>query len=196
MISKATLGRLPRYLAYLKRQDDSVRDISAAVIARGLSLGDVQVRKDLSSVCGSGKPKTGYNRLELISCMENTLGHGCESEAVVVGAGKLGQALLSFGGFREYGIVLKTAFDNAPEKIGGQVLPIEDLPSYCTLHQVEIGILTVPPETAQATAEYMVRAGIRAIWCFSASSLSLPEGISVHYENLALSLAHLRQKTV
>lgn len=196
MISKATLGRLPIYLTYLKQQDSSIHDISATGIAKGLSLGDVQVRKDLSAVCGSGKPKTGYNRLELISCMEKALGYGRESEAVIVGAGKLGQALLGFGGFCEYGIELKAAFDNASERIGGAVLPIEELPAYCTLHQVEIGILTVPPEAAQESAEFMVKAGIKAIWCFSSASLSLPKEICVHYENLALSLAHLKQKTV
>lgn len=196
MIYKATLGRLPMYLDYLKRQEPSVRDISATGIAKGLLLGEVQVRKDLSSICEKGKPKTGYNISELMSCIEKVLGKGQESEAVIVGAGKLGKALLSFGGFSEYGIVLNTAFDNDPNKIKDEVLPIEELSAYCSLHQVEIGILTVPPEVAQQSADQMVKAGIKAIWCFSASSLSLPSGISVLYENLALSLAHLKQKTV
>ena len=60
-IPKATLGRLPQYLQYLKSLPESSRNtISATAIAKGLSLGDVQVRKDLAAVSGAGKPKIGY----------------------------------------------------------------------------------------------------------------------------------------
>ncbi|MCQ2506177.1 MAG: redox-sensing transcriptional repressor Rex [Lachnospiraceae bacterium] len=196
MISKATLSRLPEYLEYLRQQESFVTDISATAIAKGLHLGEVQVRKDLSSVCGNGKPKTGYNIDDLKSSIEHALGKKQKSEAVIIGAGKLGKALLSFDGFSEYGLLVRTAFDSSLEVIGDNILPMEELASYCSLHQVEIGILTVPPEYAQEASEKMVKAGIKAILCFSAKSLNLPDGIAVHYENLALSLAHLKQKTV
>ena len=104
-ITKATLGRLPRYLQYLKTLPQvNHSTISATAIARGLSLGEVQVRKDLASVSGSGKPKIGYVTHDLIRNLESHL--GCEklTSAVLVGAGKLGCALLEHDGFEEYGV--------------------------------------------------------------------------------------------
>jgi len=97
-IPKATLGRLPLYLQYLKNpQHENVCMVSAASIARGLSLGEVQVRKDLAMVSGAGKPKIGYERSELIEAIEGCLGYNKLTNAVLVGAGKLGRALLDYG---------------------------------------------------------------------------------------------------
>ena len=193
-IPRATMGRLPAYLSLLRSLPKETRTISATAIARGLDLGEVQVRKDLSSVCNTGKPKIGYDTMELSECIEEALGTKAECEAVIVGAGRLGTALLGFGGFSEYGIRIHHAFDIKADADSGAVLPISALPSYCSLHQVEIGIITVPPEAAQTVADIMVKSGIRAIWCFAPVRLSLPEGVSVQYENMALSLAHLHQK--
>ena len=74
------------------------------------------------------------------------------------------------------------------------ILPMERLASYCRLHQVEIGIITVPTGAAQEVADRLVHLGIRALWCFAPLRLRVPPGVTVQYENLALSLAHLYQK--
>ena len=195
LISKATLGRLPTYLKYLQSLPPHHTEISATSIARELSLGEVQVRKDLASVCGNGKPKIGYRFSELTDGIENVLSERAPREAIIVGAGKLGTALLGYSGFSEYGINVQKAFDSNKSKCGQNVLPISELRSYCALHQVELGILTVPPAVAQEVADEMVRSGIRAIWCFSSSHLDVPNEVTVQYENLALSLAHLRNRT-
>lgn len=190
-ISRATMGRLPEYLRYLEGLPKGTRRVSATAIARGLGLGEVQVRKDLSAVCGAGKPKVGYDIGVLVRSIRTALGDGGECEAVIVGAGKLGTALLDFPGFAEYGIRIRRAFDIHAEGREADVLPMEELRSYCDLHRVEVGILTVPPEAAQTCAELLVSAGVRAIFCLSPVRLTLPPGIRVKYENMALSLAHL-----
>lgn len=193
-ISRATTGRLPEYLTYVKSLPSDTRFVSATAIAKGLELGEVQVRKDLSAVCGKGKPKVGYDVDVLTGSIEAVLDTNKGCEAVIVGAGKLGKALLGFGGFSDYGIVIRKAFDVKPTSGATDILPISDLTGYCSLHQIEIGILCVPPEAAQESAELLIRSGIRAIWCFAPVRLKLPEQVTVQYENLALSLAHLHQK--
>ena len=190
---RATIGRLPSYLRFVRALPEDVTCISAAAIARGLSLGEVQVRKDLSAVCGAGKPRVGYERAALCSCLEAALGSCTGCEAVIVGAGRLGLALLDFGGFAEYGIHVPCAFDRAPSD-DPRILPMESLASYCRLHQVEIGIITVPTGAAQEVADRLVHLGIRTLWCFAPLRLRIPPGVTVQYENLALSLAHLYQK--
>ena len=99
-VSKAMLGRLPGYLNYLKSlPEDSHVNISARTMANALGLGDVLVRKDLAKVSDGGRCKTGHQKEVLIRDIEDFLDYNSVTNAVLVGAGKLGQALLSYGGF-------------------------------------------------------------------------------------------------
>ena len=111
-ISKAVLKRLPGYLSYLKGLD--AQYISATAIATALNMGEVQVRKDLAAVSDGGRPKIGYERLSLMEDISSFLGYDNATDAILVGAGKLGQALLGYSGFEAYGLNILAAFDTAP----------------------------------------------------------------------------------
>lgn len=193
-ISRATMGRLPSYLDYLRSLPVDTAYVSATAIARGLHYGEVQVRKDLAAVCSYGRPKVGYDAELLTLALEKVLGIHTLCEAVVVGAGRLGQALLGFGGFEEYGICIRAAFDAEPCADNPMVHDISELPLYCSEHNVEIGIITAPSEAAQDVADMLVSCGVRAIFCFATVRLQVPPAVTVQYENIALSLAHLHQK--
>ena len=196
-ISMATLGRLPRYLQYLRSLPQKEgATVSASVIARALSLGEVQVRKDLASVSGAGRPKIGYITADLIDELERCLGAHQMTSAVLVGAGKLGRALLEFNGFEEYGVQIAAAFDSNEQtlrhsKHTKEILPIHELASFCETNHIQLGIITVGQGSAQWVCDRMVASGIRAIWNFAPCQLDVPEGILLKQENLALSLAHL-----
>ncbi|MBQ9065495.1 MAG: redox-sensing transcriptional repressor Rex [Blautia sp.] len=192
-ISRATLGRLPAYLQFLRTVPNE--HISATAVAKALGLGEVLVRKDLSLVCGKGKPKTGYATDTLVASLTTALGIDSITPAVIVGAGKLGMALLDYGGFRDYGMEIIAAFDKnagtARDSSGKPVYPMEDMRSLCQMHDVRIGIITVPADAAQSVCDQLIGSGIEAIWNFSPVMLTVPEGIALQNENLALSLAHL-----
>ena len=196
-ITRATLGRLPLYLNYLKQIESSeTTSISATTIAKALSLGEVQVRKDLASVSGAGKPKVGYESSDLIKRLEDTLGSNSITSAVLVGAGKLGRALLDYNGFEEFGIKIIAAFDSNDEvirfsKTSKDILPISTLSDYCIANNVKLGIITVGQGSAQQVCNMMEQSGIKAIWNFAPCNLEVSDGILVKNENLALSLAHL-----
>ena len=114
-ISKSVLKRLPGYLAYLKGMpDDAAPYISATALANALGMGEVQVRKDLAMVSDGGRPKIGYLRESLIDDIEQFLGYDNTTDAVIIGAGKLGQALLDYSGFAAYGLNIVAAFDVKP----------------------------------------------------------------------------------
>ncbi len=199
LIPKATLGRLPQYLEYLKSLSESHSTISATAIAKGLSLGEVQVRKDLAAVSGAGKPRIGYEREKLIGDIERHLGYERLTNAVLVGAGKLGKALLDFDGFEEYGVKIIAGFDCNEQIIktshsATEILPIKQLEQYCKAHDVKLGIITVGQGSAQEVCDALVASGIRAIWNFAPCSLKVPTGVLLGQENLALSLAHLNNQ--
>lgn len=201
-ISKHTLQRLPMYLSYIKGlPEDAPKNISATTIAEALQLNDVQVRKDLASVSSSGKPKVGYNVKDLIAELEAFLGYNDIDNAVIVGAGSLGKALLNYSGFKAYGLNIIAAFDLCEEPTefqGKTVFPIAQLESFCRKVNVHIGIITVPASSAQEICDLLVNSGIRAIWNFAPVHLVVPDGILVQNENMASSLAllsnHLREQ--
>lgn len=195
-VPKATLGRLPRYLNFLKElSTDKVPYISATTIAKALSLGEVQVRKDLAAVSGAGKPRIGYDTEELIETLENCLGYNKITFAVLVGAGKLGRALLQYGGFENYGVKIIAAFDSNQLIINPdaktEILPMMQFNDYCKQHSIRLGIITVGEGSAQEVCDQMIQSGITAIWNFAPCKLQVPDGILLKNENLALSLAHL-----
>ena len=115
-ISKFVLKRLPGYLDYLKSlPEDAPTHISATTLANALGMGQVQVRKDLAMVSDGGRPKIGYLRAALIDDIEQFLGYDNTTDAVLIGAGKLGQALMGYKGFDEYGLNILAAFDANPK---------------------------------------------------------------------------------
>lgn len=199
-VTKATLGRLPQYLQFLNGLPPGQYDhISATTIARMLSLGEVQVRKDLAAVSGLGKPKVGYRTSELIKDLEDALGCKKLTPAILVGAGKLGRALLDYNGFEEYGVQITAAFDCNEQvlrmnKTSKEILPISSLKKYCTENGIRIGIITVGSGSAQDVCDQMLEAGITAIWNFAPCQLKVPDNVLVKQENLALSLAHLNSQ--
>ena len=195
-ISKAVLKRLPGYLAYLKSiQDSPTPYISATSLANALGMGEVQVRKDLAMVSTGGRPKIGYLRESLIEDIEQFLGYDNTTDAVLIGAGKLGLALMGYKGFQEYGLNILAAFDRAPKleltDDGQPVYNIDKLEKFCWDNKVLMGIITVPGESAQEACDKLIACGIKAIWSFAPAHLDVPPNILVQYENMATSLAVL-----
>lgn len=196
-ISRPTLLRLPRYLSYLKALgQDAPKYISATGIAEALGLGQVQVRKDLAQVSNSGRPKVGYVTKRLMAEIETFLGYNNSNDAILVGAGRLGRALLGYEGFISYGLNIVAAFDANPafagaEESGKRIFTMDKLNEVCGRLRVRIGIITVPAPHAQSVCDALVDAGIKAIWNFAPIDLYAPEGVLVQTENMAASLAML-----
>lgn len=197
-ISRKTLERLPVYHHYLECRDaEGVINISAPAIALDLQLNEVQVRKDIAMVARSaGKPKTGYVVKDLVEDMEEFLGYHNTNQAVLVGAGSLGSALLSYRGFEQYGVEIVMAFDADESRTGKKVgdkmiLPMEKLENLCQRLNIHIGIITVPAQAAQAVCDRLVAGGVKAVWNFAPTHLTVPDHVLVQNENMAVSLAAL-----
>ena len=195
-ISKSVLKRLPGYLSYLKSIPEGGSPyISATALANALGTGEVQVRKDLAMVSDGGRPKIGYFRESLIEDISQFLGYDNTTDAILVGAGKLGQALLGYGGFEAYGLNILAAFDAKPSsettEDGKPIYPMSNMESFCRTNKVLMGIITVPADHAQQVCDQLVKCGIKAIWNFAPTHLDVPSNILVQNENMATSLAVL-----
>jgi redox-sensing transcriptional repressor len=188
------------YLHLLKAlPEGGMTNISATMIANGLKLNDVQVRKDLALVSQGGRPRTGYDIRRLIADIEHCLGYDNADSAVLVGAGNLGRALLSYEGFAEFGLDIVAAFDRPEYTVchtvaGKQVYPLEKLPGICSRMKINIGIITVGAGEAQSICDRLVESGVTAIWNFAPVHLTVPDHVLVQNENLAGSLAILSKQ--
>ena len=194
------LQRMPYYLEYLKAAQDAGRKVvSCAAMASELGLNDVLVRKDVAAVSSKkGRPKAGFEVDSLISDIEEYMGYHNIKEAVLVGAGSLGKALLRNREFERYGLKIVAAFDTKRSMIhkkvdGVEILSAVRIKEFCLRRGVQIGIITTPAEAAQGVADALADGGIRAIWNFALVKLNVPDSVLVQNEDLASSLAMLSQ---
>ena len=198
-LSLTTLRRLPVYLRYLRDKSGSgVEYLSSVAIAKDMDLSPMVVKKDLAvAILTEGKPRVGYHLCSLIKDIETFLGYTNKKDAVIVGVGQLGRALMSYEGFANYGLNIVVGFDidaAIHEIAGKKVLMMNKFSNLVQRLNIHIGIITVPKEFAQQVAELMVNAGIKAIWNWAPVTLRLPDDIVVKQEDLASSLAVLSVK--
>lgn len=195
-----TIRRLPTYLYKLSEMRKAgISIVATPELARYMNLGEIVIRKDLAITGVSGQPGVGYKVKELIEAIKSYLNWDNASEAILVGAGSLGSALLGYEGFEEYGLKIIAAFDADPGKIGTEihgrsVFGVDRLAELVRRLQVRIGIICVPAAFAQEVADAMVAGGIRGIWNFANVSLKVPEEVVVQREVIAGGLAVLSVK--
>ncbi|MBF0387445.1 MAG: redox-sensing transcriptional repressor Rex [Candidatus Omnitrophica bacterium] len=199
-VSRSTLKRLPLYLHVLEDlHRRGVVYVSCTTIARKFDFGPILVRKDLEVTGAAGKAKIGFRVAGLIDDIKKFLGWHNVQDAFLVGAGNLGKALLGYQDFDSYGLNIVAVFDNDPRKIGTrifnkEVLALDKLAPLVKRMHINIGIVAVSSEGAQAVVDALVAAGIRAVWNFAPAPLEIPEGVILENARLTQSLAVLTNK--
>ena len=192
-ISVTSLQRLPKYLRVLNElQKQNVEYVSSTMVADELKLNSIQVRKDLAYVSkNDGKARVGFKVDELIEDIESFLDLNNTHDVIVVGAGRLGQALMNYTGF-ENNINIVMAFDNNQDKCDNKkIFHISRLENLVKRMNIHIAIVTVPKQDAQDICDLLVKSGIKGIWNFSPVNLKVPDNVKVRNEDLSSSLAVL-----
>ncbi len=193
-IPEATITRLSVYSRFLEQVDTKgIVIISSGEIADGVGVSPAQVRKDLAYFGEFGTRGVGYNVKDLLKHTLKILGLNDKWSVVVMGAGNLGSALVSYRGFRQRGFNIVGVFDNDLAKIGKrlvdlEVLGTEKLDQVIKDNNVKIGIITVPAPTAQEVANQLISAGVKAILNFAPTVLSVPENVEVRNIDLSTRL--------
>lgn len=195
ILPEPTLRRLPWYLSYVSMlRWNGVEYVSSTQISKELSVDASQIAKDLSFLNIKGKSRIGYEVASLERGLQDFLGFLKKHNAVIVGTGSLGAALMADSGLHNYGLNIVAGFDINPTVIGTTisgvpVFHVDRLEEMRVRLKAEIGIVTVPVENAQAVADYMVAAGIKAIWNFTPFRLKVPEGIVTQNTSIYAHLA-------
>jgi redox-sensing transcriptional repressor len=196
-IAESTVRRLSLYLRFLEEFDEEgIATVSSEELAARGGTTSAQVRKDLSFFGSFGKRGLGYAVPELVARLRSILGLGHRYRVAMIGAGKMGSALVQYGGFRQRGFDTVSIFDADPAKIGTQwngltVQNVSELETNLARHPVDIAVLVTPAEAAQSVADRLVRVGVKAILNFAPIQVVVPEDVVVKSVNLALELETL-----
>jgi len=196
-IAESTVRRLSLYLRFLEEfEEQGATTVSSEILASRGGTTSAQVRKDLSFFGSFGKRGLGYQVPELKTRLRDILGLDRRYRVVVIGAGKIGSALVQYGGFGARGFDLVAIYDNDPAKVGRQwnglvVRHVRELEADLAREQADIAAVVTPSEAAQAVAERLVSCGITAILNFAPVQLQVPEAVTVKTVNLVLELEAL-----
>lgn len=195
-----TLRRLPRYLHLLNQMKGrGISEVSSTKIGAELGLDSTQIRKDIEFTDIVGKPKTGFNVIELIKAIESFLSWDILRDTFLVGAGSLGTAMLGYSKFKNYGLNFVAAFDTDELKIGTTInntpiLPIKKMINLSLRMRIQAGVITVPAHAAQAVTDLLVEGGVKAIWNFAPIQVKVPSNVILENAQLTQSLAVLSRK--
>lgn len=196
-IPKKVIKRLSLYLRVLRNLEmNKVPTISSQALAESLGFTSAQVRKDLAYFGQFGVPGVGYNVSDLLRNLERILGTDREVRVAIIGAGNLGSALMSYGGFARHGVRIVMAFDTDIHKIGTErggvwIFSLDSLEERLQAAEIDIVILTVPADVAQEVAERVVAAGVSGILNFVPIHLRVPPHVRVQYVDLAIEIESL-----
>ncbi len=196
-VAESTVRRLSLYLRFLEEfEEQGIDTISSEALASRGGTTSAQVRKDLSFFGSFGKRGLGYAVPELAGRLREILGLERRYRVAVIGAGKIGSALVQYRGFGQRGFDIVAIFDADPAKIGRQwnglaVQDIANLETELARQPVDMAVLVTPADAAQAVADRLVRLGVRAILNFAPLQLTVPNEVVVKTVNLALELETL-----
>jgi len=196
-IAEITVRRLSLYLRFLEEfEDQGATTVSSEALAARGGTTSAQVRKDLSFFGSFGKRGLGYSVPQLISQLREILGLGRGYRVVLVGAGKIGSALVHYQGLAERGFEIVAIFDADPTKIGKRwnglvVRSVERLSKEAAGIDADMAIIATPGDVAQSVADQLVEAGIIALLNFAPVQLQVPSGVTVKHVNLVLEMEAL-----
>lgn len=196
-VSMAVIKRMPKYYRYLgELVKNDVDRISSKELGEKIGFTASQIRQDLNNFGDFGQQGYGYNVKELHNQIGTILGVGKEYNAVLIGAGNIGQAIANYSRFTDIGLGITAIFDANPKLVGMRIRDVEikdidELKEYLEENNIDMGILCVPRINAQKVCDVLVNGGIKGIWNFAPIDLHVPETVKVENVHLSESLLTL-----
>lgn len=195
-VPEGVIERLPTYLnALMQLRQNGAATVSSARLGEITDVNPAQIRRDLAHFGSFGKRGVGYDVVTLMNRIQRILGSDHTHRIIIVGAGNLGAAIASYDGLRSRGFLVAGIFDSDPSKIGRRIgdIIVQDIATLAPMvqaQQIRIGVIAVPPESAQEVADVMSAAGIRIILNYASTIVSVNDGVTLHNTDPVRELLH------
>ncbi|UCG33315.1 MAG: redox-sensing transcriptional repressor Rex [Phycisphaerales bacterium] len=197
-LGRLVLERLMLYHRFLSELTSRkpVRTVTSAQIADALDIDPTQVRKDFGAIGILGMGRVGFDVCEVCRAIRVVLGFDQNHNAILIGTGHLGGALLAYSGFARYGLEIVAAFDNDDRRIGSRVAghtvkPMRAMTPFIKSRKIRLAILTTPVTVSQKLTDRLVTVGVKAIWNFTPTRLTVPPGVLVRNEHISIGLSEI-----
>ncbi len=196
-VSIAVIKRLPRYYRFLgDLLDNGITRISSKDLSAKMNVTASQIRQDLNTFGCFGQQGYGYNVELLLEEIKEILGLNKTYNLVILGAGKIGQALLNYNKFEKRGFKFVGIFDIDSKIIGNKIKNLEvqhikELENFIKQNQVDIAVLSVSAANTKDAYKEIIKCGIKGIWNFSNTELDVEEGVTIENVHLTDSLMTL-----
>jgi redox-sensing transcriptional repressor len=196
-IPDAVARRLPSYYRNLRELETAgVIRLSSQAFGRRMGLTASQIRQDINCFGGFGQQGYGYHVPNLKQCIGQILGIDRLQQLAIVGVGNIGMAVANYPTFRHEGFCIAALFDVDPARIGQRVneleiLPVHTLQTFLTEHPTDIIIIATPARSAQGMVDIAAQCGVRGVWNFAPTNLTVPEGMEIANVHLSDSLMAL-----
>jgi len=195
-VPEGVIERLPTYLnALIQLRQNGASTVSSARLGEMTDVNPAQIRRDLAHFGSFGKRGVGYDVVTLMNRIQRILGSDHTHRIVIVGAGNLGSAIAAYDGLRSRGFLVAGIFDSDPSKIGQRIgdIIVQDIAMLAAMvraQQIRIGVIAVPPESAQEVADLMSAVGIRIILNYASTMVSVDSGVTLHNTDPVRELLH------
>ena len=201
IVSSAVIKRLPCYRRTLgELEKKKIKIISSSELGEKMGMTASQIRQDLHNFGSLGVQGYGYNVRGLQNQIGRILGLGKSYRIIIIGAGNIGRTITNFISFNQTGFDIIAIFDTNPKRIGQVIKGVEvkgydKIKDFLSKHSIDIGIIATSSGTAQEVADALVNGGVKGIWNFETSDLSVPDHIAIQNVHLCDSLYLLTYHT-
>lgn len=196
-IPEATLRRYPKYLAFARALAEQEWDyVTSADIARACDVTEMLIRKDMTFTGVTGRPHLGYPILGLIAALTEAIGWDRPRRLVIAGAGKVSETLADVFPFARYNVTPTLVVSEDPAFLGKEIhgMPVVSPEEFRRRQQedpVSLAVLTTGGSRAQHVSDDLVEHGVKAIWNFTDTSLTVPSDVVVVDAAISSDLAVL-----
>lgn len=193
-VSNTTIRRLTKYYRYIEELDpQKINIISSYTLGKMTGTSPSLIRQDFNAIGEFGRQGHGYSLITLKKEIGEFLGINKIHNMIVIGAGNLGQTLANYDGFAKVGFPIKGLFDINPKLIGMkingiEIIDLDQLKDFIKDNKIDIGILCVRKHCVQEMTDILVECGVKGIWNFSATDITVPDHVKVENVNFSNSL--------
>lgn len=197
-LSQAVVARLPLYYRIIKKlRKEGIQQISSKELAKLMKISPSQVRLDFNLFGSFGRQNVGYDVENIYNFLREVLGLNRNCPAVMLGAGKIGQAMLNNIDFNQSGFEIIGVFDCDPQKIGKiianyEIYDAKGVDAFCLKYHPKAFFICLPNDRVEKYIPLMEATEVQGIWNFSSAPIELnKKGIIIENVHLGDSLMRL-----
>ena len=194
--NQEVIRRLSRYRNVMRKMKAlGLIKVFSDNLADAIGVSPSLVRKDFSMFNLTGNKRGGYRIDDLVTKLNVLLGKDKKQKIIIIGCGKLGQALMNHNAFPRVGIRVMAGFDSDPAVLDPEapipILHVKEIKEFIANNQIRVAALTVPEPCAQGMIDSLKKTCVKGVINFAPVSLKSSDDFLIHNMNIEQEIENL-----